>query len=193
LDATFKIKDLGPIHYFLGIEVLPTAGGLILTQRKFVKELLLEFGDPQATPVICPLDIATKLHVNEGEPFSNPNLYRKIIGKLNFLTNTRPDLAFAVQHLSQFMQEPRVPHYHAVQHVLRYLQRYPALGFFLTVALTSPCLPTVIQTGPHALTLANLSVAMLCFWEEASFPGSPRSRVPLPSLPLKQNTGASGV
>jgi len=114
LDKTFKIKDLGPIHYFLGIEALLTTIGFILTQWRFVKELLQEFGDPQATPVTYPLDLATKLHIDEGEPFSNPTLYRKIIGKLNFLTNTRPDLVFAVQHLCQFMQSPRLPHYQAV-------------------------------------------------------------------------------
>ena len=68
--------------------------------------------------MICPLDIATKLNVDEGELFFNPTLDRKIVGKLNFLTNARPDLAFVVQHLSQFMQKP---HYHGVQHVLRYL------------------------------------------------------------------------
>jgi len=134
LDETFKIKDLGPIHYFLGTEVLHNADGLILTQRKFVKELLQEFRNPQAAPVTCPLDITTKLTADGGEPLSSPTLYKKIVGKLNFLTNTRPDLAFAVQHLSQFMQQPQVPHYNAVQHVRRCLQRYPDLGILLDIS-----------------------------------------------------------
>jgi len=114
------------------MEILPITGGLVLTQRKFAKELLAEFGDPEATSVVCPLDSTHKLAADQGDFFENPSLYRKIVGKLNFLTNTRPDLAFAFQHLSQFMQHPRVPHFQAVQHVLRYLKGQPDLGILLS-------------------------------------------------------------
>jgi len=128
LDSAFSIKDLGEAHYFLGMEILPTPTGLFLTQRKFVRDLLAEFGNKHDTVVVCPLDNTSKLAADQGELFDNPTLYRKIVGKLNFLTNTRPDLAFAVQHLSQFMQCPRQPHFQAVQHVLRYLKGQPDLG-----------------------------------------------------------------
>ena len=131
LDSTFKIKDLGEAHYFLGMEILRTSNGVILTQRKFVRELLAEFRDTQDTVVVCPLDSNHKLLADQGDLFDNPTFYRKIVGKLNFLTNTRPDLAFAVQHLSQFMQCPRQPHSQAVQHVLRYLKGQPDLGILL--------------------------------------------------------------
>ena len=73
------------------MEILPITGGLVLTQRKFAKELLAEFGDPEATSVVCPLDSTHKLAADQGDFFENPSLYRKIVGKLNFLTNTRPD------------------------------------------------------------------------------------------------------
>jgi len=136
LDAVFKIKDLGKAHYFLGMEILSTKNGLVLTQRKFVKELLAAFGDVNAAPVVCPLDTTHKLVPDQGDLLSNPAVYRRIVGKLNFLTHTRPDLAFAVQHLSQFMQQPRQPHYHAVQHVLRYLQGQPDLGILLNNTAT---------------------------------------------------------
>ena len=57
LDETFKIKDLGLAHYFLGLEVLSTSSRLVRTQKKFVKEMLAQFGEPHSSPVTCPLDM----------------------------------------------------------------------------------------------------------------------------------------
>jgi len=75
-----------------------------LTQRKFAKELLDEFSCQDISSVVCPLDSTQKMSTEDGEFFDNPSLYRKVGGKLNFLTNVRLDLAIAVQHLNQFMQ-----------------------------------------------------------------------------------------
>ena len=72
-----------------------------------------------------------KLTAKTEELLNNPSLYRKGIDKPNFLTNTRTNLAFAVQHLNQFMQAPQVPHYNAFIHVLRYIKGQPDLGILL--------------------------------------------------------------
>jgi len=113
------------------MEILPTREGLGLTQRKFATKALKNFLDEHATSVICHLYCNQKLSISQGYLMENPCLYRRIVGKLNFLTHTRPDLAFAVQHMSQFMQQPRQPHYEAALFVLRYLKGNPDLGILL--------------------------------------------------------------
>ena len=78
LDLNFKIKDLGTARYFLGMEILPITGGLVLTQRKFAKELLVEFGDREATSVVCPLDYTHKLAADQGDFFEIPLYIAKL-------------------------------------------------------------------------------------------------------------------
>jgi len=122
---------LGYAHCFLGIEILRTNRGLLLTQRKFTLELLKEFSNGPSSSVTCPLEYNTKLTPIDGDLLPDPGTYRRLIGKLNFLTNTRPDIAFSVQHLRQFLQAPRAPHMKAALHVLRYLKGEPSLGILL--------------------------------------------------------------
>lgn len=131
LDSVFSIKDLGELSYFLGIEVGYVADGITLTQKKFTTELLHEAGVDLSKTAVTPLPINLKLQANEGALFSDPSLYRCLVGKLNFLTHTRPDLAYTVQHLSQFMQTPIIPHYQALTHVLRYVASTSGHGILL--------------------------------------------------------------
>ena len=119
LHSIFSIKDLGHLHFFLGMEVTKTTQGFVLSQSKFAKELLAFSGFDLKKTSPTPLPINLKLHTNEGDPIPDTSHYRSLIGKLNFLTNTRPDLSFAIQTLSQFMQHPRAPHLVALKHVLQ--------------------------------------------------------------------------
>lgn len=100
LHRAFSIKDLGSLHYFLGLEVSHLATGIAITQRKFAKELLQNSGISHFKKAVTPLPFNLKLHVDDSPLYSNPTHYRSLVGKLNFLTNTRPDLSFTVQTLS---------------------------------------------------------------------------------------------
>ncbi|XP_059310268.1 uncharacterized mitochondrial protein AtMg00810-like [Lycium ferocissimum] len=131
LNNEFKIKDLGIASYFLGMELLHLPDGLLVTQRKFAMDLLLDYPDLPSHPVSTPLDPTFKLNITSGDPLPNPTVYHRLLGQLNFLTHTRPDLAFAVQTLSQYMQHPHTGHLQAAFHTLRYLRKDPSLGFFM--------------------------------------------------------------
>ena len=88
---------------------------------KFTKDLLQTSKVDVSKPAVTPLPQNLKLYQDQGELYSDPSYYRTMVGKLNFLTHTRPDLAYTVQHLSQFMQTPRIPHIVALHHTLRYV------------------------------------------------------------------------
>lgn len=130
LDTEFKIKDLGLFNYFLGIEALYTPNGVVLTQQKFTQDMLQEFKVAPTTTTLCPLPTNLKLLPHEGKQLLEPSLYRKLVGKHNFLTYTRPDIAYAVQYLSQFMRDPRDIHTRAAMHTFKYLNNSPSQGLF---------------------------------------------------------------
>ncbi|XP_016191716.1 uncharacterized protein LOC107632562 [Arachis ipaensis] len=78
-----------------------------------------------------PMTSNLKLPANEGELFANPRLYRSIVGSLQYLTMTRPELAYLVNKVCQFIQAPREHHWQAVNRILRYLQGSSTLGLHL--------------------------------------------------------------
>ncbi|XP_047261657.1 uncharacterized mitochondrial protein AtMg00240-like [Capsicum annuum] len=114
------------------MEVLNTEGGVIISQRKFTMDLIKEYNFFDYSSMSSPLDPTIKLKAKEGDPLPDPTYYRKLIGKLNFLTNTRLDIAFSVQKLSQYMQDPRLSHLKENFHLLRYLKKDPTLGIYMS-------------------------------------------------------------
>lgn len=108
------IKDLGLLNYFLGIGVNRTSGGIVLCQRKFANELLQNYGSDLTQKAFTPLPVHLKLSQTDGELVSDPELFRSLVCKLNYPTNTRLDLAYTVQALSQYMHSPRTSHMNAL-------------------------------------------------------------------------------
>ncbi|GJT85173.1 putative RNA-directed DNA polymerase [Tanacetum coccineum] len=131
LKSKFMIKDLGVLKYFLGIEILPTDFGLCLSQRKYCLELLHEFGLLGAKPMNTPIEqkVSIAFESSSKDPLlDNITEYQKLVGKLIYLTLTRPDISYDVHCLSQYMHAPLLSHFKLAFRVLRYLKLYPGKG-----------------------------------------------------------------
>ncbi|RVW19151.1 Retrovirus-related Pol polyprotein from transposon RE1 [Vitis vinifera] len=87
-------KDLGKLKYFLGIEIAQSSSGVVLSQRKYALDILEETGMLDCKPIDTPMDPNVKLVPRQGEPLGDPGRYRQLVGKLNYLTITRPDISF---------------------------------------------------------------------------------------------------
>ncbi|XP_062075781.1 uncharacterized mitochondrial protein AtMg00810-like [Humulus lupulus] len=122
LNDHFALKDLGPLSFFLGIEVHRDDTGIYLNQARYIKELLIKTGMKHLKPCSTPMIVGKMLSKSDGEPLDNPTAYRSVIGGLQYLTHTRPDLSFAINKLSQFLQVPTTAHWSAMKRVLRYLK-----------------------------------------------------------------------
>ncbi|CAN0874921.1 Retrovirus-related Pol polyprotein from transposon RE1 [Linum grandiflorum] len=128
LCSAFKMKDLGDLRYFLGLEIARSREGIVVNQRKYCIELLNDTGFLESKGNKSPMDVNLKLNANQGETLQDPSIYRNLVGRLHYLTITRPDIAFAVQQLSQFQANPCSEHLEAAHRILRYLKSAPGQG-----------------------------------------------------------------
>ncbi|XP_075080493.1 uncharacterized protein LOC142165993 [Nicotiana tabacum] len=137
----FKMKDLWELKFFLGIEFARSKERILMCQRKYALELISETGLGGAKPSGTPLELNQKFtsvkydkciqnFKQEGDQeLKNPSCYQRLVGRLLYLTMTRPDIAFAVQVLSQYMHCPKVSHMEAALKVVRYIA--PGLGLLM--------------------------------------------------------------
>ena len=153
LGKEFEVKDLGDLKYFLGMEVARSKKGIYVSQRKYIMDLLEETGmlgcSPKPTPIIPPKkkkkkpreegeseendlddDIEEEKEDKEQEEPVDKERYQRLVGKLIYLSHTRPDIAFAVSVASQYMSDPRKVHMDAAYRILRYLKGTPGRGLF---------------------------------------------------------------
>ena len=121
LQNQFHTKDLGMLRYFLGIEVMRSKHGIFLSQRKYVLDLLSETGKLGVKSCSSPMVPGIYL-TKEGETFEDPERYGRLVGKLNYLTVTRPDIAHSVSVISQYMSSLTIFHRAAVEQILCYLK-----------------------------------------------------------------------
>ena len=136
------------MNYFLGLEVTYHTSGIFHSQSKYARDILSRAHLLDAKPVATPLYTSTYF-TSQGVPFSDPTLYRSLVGALQYLTITRPDLSYAVNQVSQSLHAPMQDHFHAVKRIIRYVKSTLSYGF-------SPMLPLhlswviLVPIGPVA-------------------------------------------
>jgi histone deacetylase 1/2 len=130
LNKNFAIKDLGDLHYFLGIEVTKRKNGLLLTQEKYAKDLIQRVGMQGCKSTPTPLSSTEQLSLTSGTALSSDDStrYRSIVGGLQYLTLTRPDLSYSVNKVCQYLHAPTTEHWTAVKRILRYVKDTVATG-----------------------------------------------------------------
>ena len=106
LAAEFELKDLGNLKYFLGIEVARSAQGISLCQRKYVIDLLTETGMLDCKPAETPIEVNHGLSIHGDQVPTDKDKYQRLVGRLIYLSHTRPDISYAVSVVSQFMHSP---------------------------------------------------------------------------------------
>ena len=146
LQQSFHMKDLGTLAYFLGLEIQAGTHGLFVSQHKYAMDLVAAAGLQDLSSLDTPMELNVKLRKDEGELLPDPTVYRTLVGSLIYLTNTRPDISFAVQQVSQFMASPRHLHMAAVNRIIRYVKGTLHRGL---------CYPTGTSPTLHAYSDAD--------------------------------------
>ena len=192
LQAEFTVKDMGDLHFFLGVEVTRSASGFHLSQAQYAEELIDHAGMSNCRPISTPIDVKPKLSACAGEPVSDPSEYRQIAGALQWLTITRPDIAHAVQQVCLHMHDPRDSHLALVKRVLRYVQGIADHGLHIPVSKSldivaysdadwAGCLDTRRSTSGYCIYLGDALVS----WSSKRQATVSRSRAP------RRSTGPS--
>lgn len=140
LQQHFEMKDLGNLGYFLGLKVLSNSTRYYLSQAKYTSNLLVRADLTNSKTVFTLLKLNIKLQSSDSTLLSDATLYRQLVGNLVYLTITRPDIAYAVHVVSQFMAAPYTSHFAAVLYILRYFKGTLFHGLYF-----SACSPLVLR------------------------------------------------
>jgi hypothetical protein len=175
LQREFAMKDLGPLHHFLGITVERRPDKLFLHQRTYTLDILKRAVMTNCKPCSTPVDLKAKLAADSGPPVQDPSQFRSIAGALQYLTFTRPDIAYAVQQVCLHMHDPRESHLTAMKRILRYLRGTPDYGLLrrsrstdlvvYTDADWAGCPDTRRSTSGYAVFLGDNLVSWSVKWQ----------------------------
>ncbi|KAL0541081.1 hypothetical protein IC582_021112 [Cucumis melo] len=163
LGQHFEMKDLGSLNYFLGLEVSRRSDGYLLSQAKYASDLLARSGITDSNTASTPLDPNVHLTPYDGVPLEDVSLYRQLVGNLIYLTVTRPDIAYVVHIVSQFMVAPRTIHFTAVLRILCYVNETLGHGLHKKQSVASRS-----STESEYRALADATIELL--WLRWLFP-----------------------
>jgi len=121
MEKEFKMTDLGMLQYFLGLEVKQVEDGIFVSQRKYARDLLSRFAMYNCKDATTSMNTNEKSQLADGTEVAKPTLYKSLIGGLNYLTRTCPDITFSVSVMSRFMHNLTKQHFGAAKRVLRYI------------------------------------------------------------------------
>ena len=147
LHATFHMKDLSQLTYFLGLEVHYRSHGLFVNQHKYIQDLITLASLEDTSSIDTLMEVNVKYRKDEGDLLDEPTLYRRLVGSLIYLTTTLPDISYDVHQVSQFMSSPRHLHLDAIRRIIRYLQGSPTFCFFFLPTPLFNLLPIVMLIG----------------------------------------------
>ncbi|XP_015158617.1 uncharacterized mitochondrial protein AtMg00810-like [Solanum tuberosum] len=120
-NATFKMKDLRRLTYFLGLVVEYFQDGIMLSQKKYAEDIVTQTCLSDHTVAHTPMEINVKYRNDDDDPLAEPTLYIRLIGCLIYLTITRHDISYPIQVLSQFVTNPCQHHFSALLIIIRYV------------------------------------------------------------------------
>jgi hypothetical protein len=192
LKYAFAIKDLGPVSYFLGVEMQRNRDGFLLSQSSYALDVLERAGMTNCKPVATPAETISKASTSDATPLSavDASWYRSMAGALQYLTLTRPDIAYAVQQACLHMHAPTTAHCVLLKRILRYLKGTASLGLQL-LASSSPTITAYTDVdwaaaqihGAQRPDLPSSSATRWCH-------GLPSAKLPYPDLAQRLNTVA---
>jgi hypothetical protein len=139
LSIAFELKDLGPLRYFLGLQIDYKKVGLFVHQHKYITDLLHKFQMTDCKAAPTPIATTPPLSTDSNDALCDPTPFRSLVGAFQYATFTRPDITFAVNRVYQFMHKPSIVHFVATKRILRYLKGTLHKG-------------VLFQPGPLALT-----------------------------------------
>lgn len=130
LATAFEVKELDSLRYFLRMEIARSKKGISVSQQKYTLDLLKETKILGAKPSATLMDPSVNLEMKEDGVPADVERYKRLVGKLIYLSHTRPDISYAVGIVSQFSSQPQEQHMEAIYTILRYLKMTPGRGIF---------------------------------------------------------------
>ncbi|GJU55538.1 retrovirus-related pol polyprotein from transposon TNT 1-94 [Tanacetum coccineum] len=130
MHKKFQMSSIGELNFFLGLQVTQKDDGILISQDKYVDEILKKFGFSTVKTASTPMETSKPLMKDENTKDVDVHLYRSMIGSLMYLTSSRPDIMFVVCACVKFQVTPKVLHLLAVKRIFRYLKGQPKLGLW---------------------------------------------------------------